>query len=236
MKKKAILFIILLASIFIFKPENSYAASRIKVCTYENNISISIFDDYSAEGTISGSKKTIKNWNDMKDYVQKNNGVCPKYAMKLNDSLYVSSNTTSSEDFAQKNSTVVSKLKNESVPGGSGNSNSGGNGNSGHNNNQELGCTGDNSLLGDPDDPNSVAWLVQKALNYVKLAGPLLVLVFTCIDYLKALVQSDDDTMTKNNKKLVTRIMLALLLFFIPLLVNVVLEQFAYSTITCGLE
>lgn len=121
-----------------------------------------------------------------------------------------------------------------------------GNGNgSGNSNGQQQGttagtldCTGaQNSIFGDPEDEESVAWLMQKILTYIKIAGPFLLLIFTSIDYLKALITSDDDSMAKTHKKLIIRIVLALLLFFIPTLVNAVLDLFDFSTSqTCEIK
>ena len=101
-----------------------------------------------------------------------------------------------------------------------------------------LSCTdSDDSLLGNPNDPNSVAWLVQKILNYIKIIGPILVIIFSSIDYLRALVQSDNDTLAKLHKKLLTRIVLVLLLFFVPTIVNALLALFGFTnTTTCNLE
>ena len=94
-----------------------------------------------------------------------------------------------------------------------------------------------NSLLGNPEDEDSVAWLVQKVLNYVKIAGPMLVLVFSCIDFLKLIIQSDADAMTKAQKKLYTRLALAIFLFFVPDLVNVLLSLFGITTSqTCAFQ
>lgn len=94
-----------------------------------------------------------------------------------------------------------------------------------------------NSLLGNPEDEDSVAWLVQKVLNYVKIAGPMLVLGFSCIDFLKLIIQSDADSMTKAQKKLYTRLALAVFLFFVPDLVNVLLSLFGLTTSqTCAFQ
>lgn len=102
----------------------------------------------------------------------------------------------------------------------------------------KMKCTGSkDSLLGDPNDEDSVAWLIQKVLNWLKIIGPVIVIIFSSIDYLRALIQSDEETMTKLNKKLITRIVLVLLLFFVPTLVNAVLALFNLTNSqTCNLE
>ena len=99
---------------------------------------------------------------------------------------------------------------------------------------REEGC---DSLFGSPSNPESVAWLLQQILNYLKILGPLLVLVLSSVDFAKAIISSDDDSLKKAQKKLVTRLLAAVLLFFIPFLVTWLLEIFGItSSATCGIE
>lgn len=102
--------------------------------------------------------------------------------------------------------------------------------------NQDQNCTGGNSILGDPNDPNSVAWLLDKILSYATLAGVILVVIFSSIDFLKGIVKSDDDTLAKARKKLVLRLIFAILLFFVPTITNALLDLFGLtSESTCGI-
>lgn len=84
------------------------------------------------------------------------------------------------------------------------------------------------TILGSTEDENSVAWLLQKILNYLRVLGPMIILVMSAIDFTKAIVTGDDDTMQKCYKKLVKRLVLAILLFFVPTLVTVILELFGF--------
>ncbi len=93
-----------------------------------------------------------------------------------------------------------------------------------------------NSLLGSTTDENSVAWLLQQILNYLKVLGPLLVLILSSIDFAKAIIVSDDETMKKAQKKLITRLLAVVILFFIPDLVSLLLQIFGITDDpTCGL-
>ena len=93
------------------------------------------------------------------------------------------------------------------------------------------------SLLVNPSDPNSVAWLLQKLLNYIKVLGPILVIVLSSVDFMKVIIKSDDDAMQKAGKKLGYRLILAALLFFIPTVVEVLLGIFGItSDPTCGIQ
>jgi len=103
--------------------------------------------------------------------------------------------------------------------------------------NKDQNCTGSDSILGDPNDENSVAWLLQQALNYIKIIGPILVVVLSSIDFAGVVVKGDDDAMAKAKKKLVTRLILAAWLFFIPVFVEAILDMFGITAeATCGLN
>lgn len=101
---------------------------------------------------------------------------------------------------------------------------------------QQQNC-GNGGLLGNVNDPNSVAWLLQKILNYLKIIGPFIVVVMSGIDFAKVIITSDDEGMKKAQKKLTTRLLLAASLFFLPELVVALLNIFGItSDATCGLS
>lgn len=103
--------------------------------------------------------------------------------------------------------------------------------------NQDQNCSGGDSILGDPTDEDSVAWLVQQILNVIKVVGPILTVLLSSIDFIYVIVKSDDEQMQKAQKKLITRLILAVLLFLIPTLVQVILSVFGIvSDPTCGLQ
>ena len=103
--------------------------------------------------------------------------------------------------------------------------------------NKDQECIGGNSLLGDPNDPNSVAWLLQHFLDYIKIIGPVLVIILSSIDFASVIVKGDDDAMAKAKKKLTTRLILAGCLFFIPIFVTLLLDLFGITgNATCGLK
>lgn len=93
---------------------------------------------------------------------------------------------------------------------------------------EELECKG---LLGDPvNDPDSVAWFLVKILNYLKLLGPLMVLVLSSLDFAKAILMSDDESLKKAQSNLITRLILAALLFVLPTLIEVLLDIFGITS------
>lgn len=94
-----------------------------------------------------------------------------------------------------------------------------------------------NSLLGSTQNEESVAWLLQQLLNYVKILGPILVVILSSLDFAKAIIASDDDNMKKAERKLMIRLILAVALFLIPTLVSVLLNIFGITTDQiCGLK
>lgn len=102
--------------------------------------------------------------------------------------------------------------------------------------NQVQSC-GDGGILGNVNDPNSVAWLLQKLLDYLKVLGPVIVVIMSSIEYANCIISSDEQALAKANKKLITRIILAGSLFLLPYLVGVFLNLFGItSNATCGLN
>lgn len=103
--------------------------------------------------------------------------------------------------------------------------------------NQNQDCTGDNSILGSINDPNSVAYFLQIIFNWIKLIGPFIVVVMSGIDFAKVVVMGDDDGMKKAQSKLIIRLILAASLFFLPDLIGALLELFNItSSGICGLQ
>lgn len=92
---------------------------------------------------------------------------------------------------------------------------------------QELECEG---LLGDPNNEDSVAWFIVKILNYLRLLGPLMVLVLSSLDFAKAILMSDDESLKKAQSNLITRLILAALLFVLPTLIEVLLDIFGITS------
>lgn len=92
--------------------------------------------------------------------------------------------------------------------------------------NQSTTCNG---ILGEPGDEESVAWLLQQILNYIKILGPILVVILSSMDFAKAIIASDDESMKKAEKKLMIRLVLAVALFLVPTLVSVMLNVLGYT-------
>lgn len=93
------------------------------------------------------------------------------------------------------------------------------------------------TLLGNPKDENSVAWIVQQVLDFIKVVGPILVLVLSSIDFAKVILSGDDKDMAAAQKKLITRLFLAGALFLLPFLTSFLLDLFGLtSSGICGMN
>lgn len=87
----------------------------------------------------------------------------------------------------------------------------------------ETDCAG---LLG----PN-VSKIIVNIFKTVQYAGPLLVVVLTILDFAKAVVSGEAEEMKKSSNKLIKRLIAAVLLFFVPLLCELILDFANITTV-----
>ena len=95
--------------------------------------------------------------------------------------------------------------------------------------NSNINIASGGTVLGDPTDEDSVAWLVYLILNIIKVAGPILVILLSSVDFILVIVKSDNEAFAKAQKKLITRLVLAILLFLVPVIVQIILEVFGIT-------
>lgn len=96
----------------------------------------------------------------------------------------------------------------------------------------EKGCEG---ILGSPSDSTSVAYFLQQIFNLIKYAGPILCIVLSVADFVKATASQDKDLLTKAASKTGKRIVWALVLFFVPVLIEFVFPLLGWYG-TCGIS
>ena len=75
-------------------------------------------------------------------------------------------------------------------------------------------------LLGNVNDKESIAYFLQQIFNVMKYLGPLFCLVFSVVDFVKAAASQDKEALAKAGKTSLKRVILAMSLFFIPVLIN----------------
>ena len=76
---------------------------------------------------------------------------------------------------------------------------------------------------------------LQQVFNVFKYAAPLLCLALSIVDFLKATASQDKDALTKAAKTTGKRIVYAIILFFIPNLINFLFNLLGWYG-TCGIN
>lgn len=93
----------------------------------------------------------------------------------------------------------------------------------------ETGTAACKGLFGD-----TLTGMVQDALDLMKIAGPILVIVMTIIDLVKAVASGGKDDLSKLGTKTIKRLIYAVLLFVIPSLLDWLFGLFSIYG-TCGI-
>ena len=85
----------------------------------------------------------------------------------------------------------------------------------------KLECAG---LLGSITNPDEPAYYISMSFNIIKYLATIFLIVFTIVDYIKAVVSKDDEELSKTNAKFVKRFIFAIIIFVLPSLIIMVLE------------
>lgn len=93
------------------------------------------------------------------------------------------------------------------------------------------GCDG---VLGDVKDKTSAAYFLQQLYNVLKFGTPLICIVLSIMEFLKAVTSQDKDALMKATKRTGIRIVLCLVLFVIPVLINFLFPLFGWNG-TCDI-
>ena len=72
--------------------------------------------------------------------------------------------------------------------------------------------------------------LLQGALNIVRIAAPILLIVLASMDLGIAVVSDDKDALKKSTSKILKRVIAAIAIFFVPLFVNLLIGLIESST------
>lgn len=70
----------------------------------------------------------------------------------------------------------------------------------------------------------SVVEFIQMVFNYIKILGPILVILFSSIDFTKSILSSDEENMKKTQKKFAVRLLCAVALYFLPLIATLIIN------------
>lgn len=95
-----------------------------------------------------------------------------------------------------------------------------------------------NPTVGCPDiinmEEGKLGWLLNTILNYIRIIGPVLVVLLSAIDFIKAVLGTDEKAMKEAQNKLIIRLVAAVALFLVPTLVQLLLSFINASTCTVG--
>lgn len=93
--------------------------------------------------------------------------------------------------------------------------------------NSEIGC----DVFG-IEREGSVGWILQKIFDYIKVIGPILVVLLSAIDFIKAILSSDEKVMKQAQSRLVIRLIAAIALFLLPTLIQLAMSLINQATCT----
>lgn len=90
-------------------------------------------------------------------------------------------------------------------------------------------------LLGDPENSQTPAYWFQLILDIMKYIAIIALLGLSTMDFFKAIVADDKDALKKALVKTIKRFIYCILLFFLPILVNILMKLLgAYGTCNLG--
>ncbi len=81
----------------------------------------------------------------------------------------------------------------------------------------------------DSGDVLSTFRIVKIAITIIKIAVPIILIVTSMINYMHAVSNGDNDALSKANKNLVSKVIAALLVFFIPTFINIIADATSNS-------
>lgn len=111
---------------------------------------------------------------------------------------------------------------------------------------------GSNNVLANTQNTNNIVLLANEAevkcdslfsdeikadleniLKIMRIAAPLVVILFTTFEFISAMVSNDKEALNKAASKLVKRLALVVLLFFLPMILNLLLSFIDAKYSTC---
>lgn len=183
----------------------SNASDKWKKCTKE-----------SAKKAKCG-KYTIK----LAPAVKTNFDICPKYASQTSNNKYTISNKSMS-----KGEAAAAGNKKDSKVDSTGSGKFGNSSSSGDTSAPEYKLLGDEQgnlscqdMLGD-----KLTKRIQDIINIIKIAVPILLIVFGMIDFGKGIFSMDENEMKKSQSKFMKRVIVAVAFFMIPTFIGVILN------------
>ena len=93
-----------------------------------------------------------------------------------------------------------------------------------------------NIFMKNETELNDLGEAMQGFFNLIKIATPIIVLILTTIDYIKAIINQDDGEIKKATQRGVKRLIFGILIFLLPFLLDLIFHAFGlYDISTCGI-
>lgn len=84
----------------------------------------------------------------------------------------------------------------------------------------DVSCEG---IFGDPNDSNSLRYLINEILTYPRIIVPILIIGLGFLDLGKAVIASKEDEMKKAQSTFIKRLIIGVAVFLVPAIVNLIM-------------
>lgn len=93
------------------------------------------------------------------------------------------------------------------------------------------------TLLGSIHNPKDPAYYLDFAFKIIKYLAIVLLFVYTIVEYSKAITSSNQDAIKKATQATIKRLIIAIIIFFLPILINFILSILGIvsTNATCGI-
>ena len=98
------------------------------------------------------------------------------------------------------------------------------------NNLNELLITGSCSVLG-----TEFKSILNEVFVWIQIATPCLVILLCSVDFASAVISQEEKNMQAALSKVVKRVMIGVAIFFVPIIVDILLDLAGIATGTCGI-
>ncbi len=78
--------------------------------------------------------------------------------------------------------------------------------------------------------------ILQEIFTIIKIAVPILVLVLCTVDMVKAVMAQDEKAVKESLSNSIKRLIIGVVVFFMPTIINVLLDFAGMATGVCGIE
>jgi len=88
----------------------------------------------------------------------------------------------------------------------------------------EYTCADMNTIFGDKDNPESIRYIINQILGYIRIIVPILIILLGTLDFAKAVLAGKEDNMKKAQSTFVKRLIAGVAVFFVPVIVDIIMD------------